>query len=61
MEKPHDLVSTGDPPYPPYVVTSEDQRRWDLAQGIARSIFEEDGPAAIWLATRSIYKSGLPT
>jgi hypothetical protein len=47
--------------YPPFTRTEEERRRWRLAAGIARAIFDDAGEANIWMATRSIYKSQLDT
>jgi hypothetical protein len=47
--------------YPPYIVTEEERHRWDLAEGIARQLFGDLDEASVWMATRSIYKSGIPT
>ena len=48
--------------YPPFVVTDDEKRRWDLAAGIAEEIFEApDDPAAAWMATRALYRSSIPT
>ena len=47
--------------YPPYVRTPEERRRWRLADAVARLIYEGTGEAMIWIATRAIYRSGIPT
>ncbi len=47
--------------YPPYVVTSEERRRWDLAAGIARQLFGDVDEASVWMATRAIFRGGIPT
>lgn len=47
--------------YPPYVVTEDQRKRWDLAEGIARQIFGDAGEAQVWQATRSIYHGPFPT
>ena len=47
--------------YPPYVTNAEERHRWDLAQGIADLIFGDDGAAASWSATRSLYSGEIPT
>lgn len=54
-------LSQGPTPYPPYVITAEEKRRWDLAEGIARQIFGDVDEANVWTATRSIYRSETPT
>lgn len=63
MRRPEGLPERGpeDSPYPPYVVGDEQRLRWDLCEAIARRIFGEDGEAQVWMATRSIYKSDIPT
>lgn len=55
-------------PYPPYVQTESDTRRWDAAYGIAEGLsrlFEESGePDArwVWYTTRALYNdSSTPT
>ena len=48
-------------PYPPYVITEAERKRWDLAEGIARLIFDDAGEAQVWQATRSVYRSDIPT
>lgn len=52
-----------DNPYPPYVLTPEQRRRWDAAEAAARRVAEEIGgnEETVWLATRSLYKSDIPT
>ena len=47
--------------YPPYVITTEQRRRWDLAEGIARGIFGDVHEASVWMAARSIYAGKTPT
>lgn len=48
-------------PYPPYVQTESDTRRWDAAYGIAEGLsrlFEESGEADarwVWYTTRALY------
>ena len=56
-------MDEGKTPYPPYVVTPEQQRRWDAAGAAARKVAEEIGgnETTVWLATRSLYKSDIPT
>lgn len=50
-------------PYPPYVVTPEQKRRWDAASAAARNVAAGIGgnERTVWLATRSLYKSDIPT
>ena len=56
---------SGPPPvehYPPYVVTSEQRHRWDLAHAIAELVFGDTGDAAaVWMAARTVYRLDLPT
>ena len=50
--------------YPPYVTGEAQQRRWDLARAIAEALFEDEAgtdPAAVWMATRSIFGSPIET
>ncbi len=47
--------------YPPYVAGAAAERRWDLAFAIAREHFGDLDEAAVWMATRSIYRSEIPT
>ena len=47
--------------YPQYVRTPEERRRWRLADAVARLVYEGTGEAMIWMATRTIYRSGIPT
>ncbi len=47
--------------YPQYVITAEERRRWDLAEGIAREMFGDVDEASVWLAARSIYKMPVET
>jgi hypothetical protein len=50
--------------YPPYVASEEERRRWDLCAALAEQLFAdpEDGSARdVWLATRSLYRSDIPT
>lgn len=45
--------------YPPYVATEEERRRWNLALGVARLLF--DTAPDVWQATRAIYRSPIET
>jgi hypothetical protein len=47
--------------YPPFAVTEDDRRRWDLSSALANKLFEGDGELAIALATRAIYDTPFPT
>ncbi len=47
--------------YPPWIESEEDRSRWDLSAAIARQIFEDDGPAAVWMATRAVFASEVST
>lgn len=54
-------------PYPGYVQTVEERRRWDAAYGIAEGVsalYERDGhpdSRFTWLTTRALYQSEYPT
>lgn len=49
--------------YPSYVVTDEQKRRWVIAGKAAAKVAAENGgnDATVWLATRSLYNSDIPT
>lgn len=49
--------------YPDYVQTAEEKRRWDLCREAAEGVRKMVGGNAetVWLATRSLYKSDIPT
>jgi hypothetical protein len=48
--------------YPPYVRSATEKRRWNLAAAIAKGLFADLGdPASLWMATRVIYRSDIPT
>ena len=49
--------------YPPFVVTEQQKDRWDKAQVAAEAVVEQTGGNAetVWLATRSLYNSDIPT
>jgi hypothetical protein len=48
--------------YPPFVTTEDDRKRWRLAEQVAREVFGTETPAeVIWLATRALYRSTIPT
>ena len=49
--------------YPPYVKTEAERHRWDMAGRMAERVAEEIGGDAttVWLATRSLYRSDIPT
>ena len=57
------MAEPRDNDYPPYVVTPEQKRRWDAALAAARNIAPAIGgnEQTVWLATRSLYKSDIPT
>ena len=58
----HDgLASVPSSSYPPYVSNADDRERWDLAAAIAEETFGEDGPAAVWSATRALFHGPIPT
>lgn len=54
-----------DDAYPPYVITREDKRRWDLAAEAAELVFADLDPGQrrvqVWSATRVFYQSAAPT
>ena len=56
-----ELPELEDGQFPPDVRTDEERRRFRMAWGVADKIFGEDGPAAVWQAARSKYRSDLPT
>jgi hypothetical protein len=43
------------------VVSSEERRRWWLAERIAAELYGDLDPALAWQATRVIYRSEIPT
>jgi hypothetical protein len=46
------------------VISEEERRRWDLCAAVAELLFSdpEGGSAGdVWLATRSLYRSDIPT
>lgn len=49
--------------YPAFVATAEQRRRWDLSRLAAEKTADMIGGNAetVWLATRSIYNSDIPT
>jgi hypothetical protein len=49
--------------YPTYVKTEAERHRWDMASQMAARVAEEIGGDAttVWLATRSLYRSDIPT
>lgn len=51
--------------YPPYVVTDEERRRWDVCLEVAEEFFKDVDPgeraAQVWSATRVLYKSDAQT
>ena len=49
--------------YPPYVRTEAERHRWDMASRMAAWVAGEIGgdAATVWLATRSLYRSDIPT
>lgn len=50
---------------PPYVITADQQRRWDAAAALAEAMFEDLDPGEratqVWAATRAMYSSDIPT
>jgi hypothetical protein len=49
--------------YPRYVQTAEQKRRWRASIAAAEKFAAQSGGDAtsVWLATRSLYKSDIPT
>ncbi len=49
--------------YPPYVVTPEERRRWDVCEALAEAVFEssEGSAPTRWQMVRSLYASEIPT
>lgn len=51
--------------YPPYVVTDDERRRWDVCLELAESVFgdlpEAERATQVWAATRAYYTSPVPT
>ena len=49
--------------YPPYVTTPVERHRWDIARQAALRVVEEieGDDTTVWLATRSLYWSDIPT
>jgi hypothetical protein len=47
-------------PYPLYVKTDDERRRWDLCRGISAELWGDD-VQMIWQATRTLYMSPVPT
>ena len=53
----------GEDEYPPYVTTPAERHRWDMARQAALRVAEdiEGDDTTVWLATRSLYNSDIPT
>ncbi len=56
------------PQYPPYVQTTEQRRRWDYCRANSILYCGENGQPAentesedVWMMTRSLYRSDIPT
>jgi hypothetical protein len=51
--------------YPPYVVTLEEKRRWDVCEEVAEALFadldEGERRAQIWSTIRALYSSDIRT
>jgi hypothetical protein len=51
--------------YPPYVVTLEEKRRWDLCEQMSEALFADLDPGQrceqVWSSTRALYSSDIPT
>lgn len=43
-------------PYPPYIRTRSERRRWDRAERRARELFGDVDEANVWMATRAIFR-----
>lgn len=50
-----------DSPYPPFVCTEDERRRWDLAAQIVERVFGDLGPVGSQMATGAVYRSDWPT
>jgi len=46
--------------YPMFVITPDEHRRWRLCRSVAESFADEDSDT-IWFASRSLYRSDIPT
>lgn len=56
------LEERGDVPYPPYVQTDEDKKRWNAAVRAAMVAMDEPQESyTVIAATRSLYGSDIPT
>lgn len=64
MADEDDFEYQGDP-YPPFVVTPEQRRRWDFcvqgAEGLFADLPEAERTVQVWSATRALYNSDIPT
>jgi hypothetical protein len=51
--------------FPPYIRTEADHERWALCEGIAKrqaELFSDDAELQfIWLTTRTLFRSSIPT
>ena len=49
---------------PPYVVTPEQERRWNLCEDMSKALFADLDPEErreqVWSATRALYQSEIP-
>ena len=48
-------------PYPPYVTTQAERKRWDVSEALARELFGDVSEAQVWQATRSLYHGPIKT
>ena len=46
---------------PPFVISDEDRRRWELAEAVAVRIFGGEDAAGIWQCARVLFNSDVPT
>src|SRR4051812_32027307 len=51
--------------YPPYVLTAQEEHRWDLCEQMSEALFADLDPGQrreqVWSATRALYSSDIPT
>ena len=46
--------------FPTFVITPDERRRWRLCRSVAES-FPDGNADTIWFASRSLYRSDIPT
>ena len=58
-----DQESLGEDQYPPYVNTPAERHRWDMSRQAALRVVEEieGDDTTVWLATRALFNSDIPT